>query len=111
MWQIDGMKDCVLAWGSLIDKLWKWILNLQPIQWYMAKLLEVIVLKSHRFSRKDWTIGDYGEFKDTKKCEESRQLHKEDYSQENRLELDGNEKVFSISLTSERNKRRKCIWQ
>jgi len=37
----------------------------------------------------------------TKKCVESRQLHIEGYSQESRVELDGNVKVQSISLTSE----------
>lgn len=37
--------------------------------------------------------------KDTKKYVESRQLHKEDYSLESRVELDGKRKVRSISLT------------
>lgn len=40
--------------------------------------------------------------KDTKEYVESRQLHKEDYSQESRVELECNEKVQSISLTSDR---------
>ena len=40
--------------------------------------------------------------KGTKKYVESRQLHKEGYSHENRVELDDNEKVQSISLTSEK---------
>ena len=37
--------------------------------------------------------------KGTKKYVESRQLHKEGYSQEGRLEIESNEKVQSISLT------------
>ena len=40
--------------------------------------------------------------KDTKKCVESRQLHKEDYLQENRVELEGNVGVRSISSTSDK---------
>lgn len=40
--------------------------------------------------------------KDTKKYVESRQLHKEGYSQENRVELDDNGEAQSISLTSEK---------
>lgn len=39
--------------------------------------------------------------KDTKKCVESRQLHKEDCLQEVRVELRGNVGVPSISSTSE----------
>jgi group II intron reverse transcriptase/maturase len=39
--------------------------------------------------------------KDTKKYEESRQLHKEGYLQENRVELKGNVEVHSISSMSE----------
>ncbi|MEZ0537855.1 hypothetical protein ACAG39_11490 [Caldicellulosiruptoraceae bacterium PP1] len=35
--------------------------------------------------------------KDTKKYDESRQLHKEDYLQENREELKNNVEVHSIS--------------
>jgi group II intron reverse transcriptase/maturase len=40
--------------------------------------------------------------KDTKKCVESRQLHKEGYLQENRVELEGNAGVRSISSMSEK---------
>jgi len=39
--------------------------------------------------------------KDTKKCDKNRQLHKEGYLQENRVELEGNAGVFSISSMSE----------
>ena len=39
--------------------------------------------------------------KDTRKCGESRQLHKEDCLQEVRVELRGNVGVQSISSTSE----------
>ena len=42
--------------------------------------------------------------KDTKKCDESRQLHKEDYLQEVRVELKGNVGVRSISSTSEKGR-------
>jgi len=38
--------------------------------------------------------------KETKKCGESRQLHIEDFGRESRVELEDNEKVPSISLTS-----------
>jgi len=40
--------------------------------------------------------------KDTKKCVESRQLHKEDYLQEDRVELESNAGVQSISSMSEK---------
>ena len=40
--------------------------------------------------------------KDTKKYVENRQLHNEDYLQENRVELEGNAGVFSISSMSEK---------
>lgn len=40
--------------------------------------------------------------KETEKYDKSRQLHKEDYSLESKVELDGKEKVHSISLTSEK---------
>jgi group II intron reverse transcriptase/maturase len=39
--------------------------------------------------------------KDTKKCVESRQLHREGYQQENRVELEDNAGAFSISSMSE----------
>ena len=42
--------------------------------------------------------------KDTKKCGESRQLHKEDCLQEVRVELRGNVGVRSISSTSEKGR-------
>lgn len=48
--------------------------------------------------------------KDTKKCEESRQLHTEDYSRESKVELDGNEKVPSISLTSDRKQNDESVY-
>jgi RNA-directed DNA polymerase len=38
----------------------------------------------------------------TKNCVESRQLHKEGYSHENKVELEGNVKALSNSLTSEK---------
>ncbi len=40
--------------------------------------------------------------KDTKKCDENRQLHNEGYLQEDRVELEGNAGVFSISSMSEK---------
>lgn len=40
--------------------------------------------------------------KDTRRCVENRQLHKEGYLQENRVELEGNAGVLSISSTSEK---------
>jgi hypothetical protein len=40
--------------------------------------------------------------KETEKYVKSRQLHKEDYSLEGKVELSGKEKVHSISLTSDR---------
>lgn len=40
--------------------------------------------------------------KDTKNYDESRQLHNEGYSQEDKVELEDNEKVLSNSLTSDR---------
>ncbi|WP_330671476.1 hypothetical protein [Anaeromicrobium sp.] len=40
--------------------------------------------------------------KDTRKYVKSRQLHKEGYSQESKVDLDGNGKVQSVSLTSDR---------
>lgn len=40
--------------------------------------------------------------KDTKKCNENRQLHKEGYLQEDRVELEGNVGALSISSTSEK---------
>jgi len=48
--------------------------------------------------------------KGTEKYAESRQLHKEDYSQESRLEIKNNGKVQSISLTPEmmQNGRNAC---
>ena len=42
--------------------------------------------------------------KDTMKCVESRQLHKEDCLQEVRVELRGNVGVRSISSTSEKGR-------
>ncbi|GKX27735.1 group II intron reverse transcriptase/maturase [Vallitalea longa] len=48
--------------------------------------------------------------KDTKKCEEGRQLHTEDYSRESKVELDGNEKVPSISLTSDRKQNDESVY-
>src|SRR5659263_718231 len=53
-------------------------------------------------TRKDQTIGGFEELKETEKYVKSRQLHKEDYSLESKVELDGKEKVHSISLTSDR---------
>ena len=48
--------------------------------------------------------------KDTIQCVESRQLHKEDWSCENRMEFDDNRRVHSIVSTSSevRNDVRKC---
>jgi len=40
--------------------------------------------------------------KDTRKCSENRQLHKEGYLQEDRVELEGNAGALSISSTSEK---------
>lgn len=40
--------------------------------------------------------------KDTRRCVENRQLHKEGYLQENRVELEGNAGVLSISSMSEK---------
>jgi RNA-directed DNA polymerase len=40
--------------------------------------------------------------KDTKRCDESRQLQKEGYPQEDRMELEGNAGVRSISSTSDK---------
>ena len=40
--------------------------------------------------------------KGTRRCVENRQLHKEGYPQENRVELEGNVGVLSISSTSEK---------
>jgi len=40
--------------------------------------------------------------KDTRECVESRQLHKEGYLQENRVELEGNAGALSIPSTSEK---------
>lgn len=40
--------------------------------------------------------------KDTKKYVESRQLHRDGYSHKNKVELEGNGKAQSISLTSEK---------
>lgn len=40
--------------------------------------------------------------KDTRKCGENRQLHKEGYLQEDRVELEGNAGALSISSTSEK---------
>ena len=40
--------------------------------------------------------------KDTRKCNENRQLHKEGYLQEDRVELEGNAGALSISSTSEK---------
>lgn len=48
--------------------------------------------------------------KDTKKCEEGRQLHTEDYSRESKVELDGNEKVPSISLTLDRKQNDESVY-
>ena len=40
--------------------------------------------------------------KDTRKCDENRQLHEEGYLQENRVELEGNAGALSIPSTSEK---------
>lgn len=40
--------------------------------------------------------------KDTRKCSENRQLHKEGYLQEDRVELEGNAGALSIPSTSEK---------
>jgi len=40
--------------------------------------------------------------KDTRKCSENRQLHKEGYLQEDRVEIEGNAGALSISSTSEK---------
>jgi len=42
---------------------------------------------------------------------ESRQLHKEGFSQESRVELEGNEKVLSILMTSERKQNGESVYE
>jgi len=48
--------------------------------------------------------------KETKKYAESRQLHIEDYFQESRVELEGNGKVHSISLTSDKKQNDRNVY-
>jgi len=48
--------------------------------------------------------------KGTEKCVESRQLQKEGYSQEGRMEIESNGKVQSISLTPETNQNGRNAW-
>ncbi|WP_330407982.1 hypothetical protein [Vallitalea guaymasensis] len=48
--------------------------------------------------------------KETEKYVKSRQLHKEDYSLESKVELDGKEKVHSISLTSDRKQNDENVY-
>jgi retron-type reverse transcriptase len=46
---------------------------------------------------------------DTKKYDKSRQLHKEGYSLENKVELEGKEKALSISMTSDRKQNDESV--
>jgi group II intron reverse transcriptase/maturase len=48
--------------------------------------------------------------KDTKKYAESRQLHKEGYSLESRVELDGKEKAPSIPMTSDKKQNDESMY-
>lgn len=48
--------------------------------------------------------------KETKKCVESRQLHIEDFGRESRVELEDNEKVPSISLTSDTKQNDRSVY-
>jgi len=48
--------------------------------------------------------------KETKKYAESRQLHREDFARENRVELEDNGKVPSISLTSDRKQNGRNVY-
>lgn len=47
----------------------------------------------------------------TENYDKSRQLHKEDYSQENKVELENNEKVPNNFLTSEKNQNDRNVYE
>ena len=48
--------------------------------------------------------------KETEKYIESRQLHIEDFGRESRVELEDNEKVLSISLTSDKKQNDRNVY-